>query len=175
MQHSCADPVASSRPSESQTLPLTPIRPSPAFDVVPEAEAWTLLGGQQFLIALQGVGHGHLGGLGVLMAVPGCLGGGLHERVEDRLALLCHLDGERLGAAAPLEHLDIELDGVESRRAEEMAVEARWTLNLRDRAGGAQRDGREVAAVGAPDLPRLGEVRDVPAVLCFDPRRLLEI
>ena len=74
----------------------------------------------------------------MLMAVSGGVGDGLHEGVEDRLAILRHLDCERLRATALLEDAHIELHGIEGGRAEEVAVEACGLLDLGDDARRAQ-------------------------------------
>ena len=89
--------------------------------------------------------------------------------------MLGHRHGERLGATALLEDTHVELDGIEGGRAQEVAIEARRLLELSDHARGAQRDGREVAAVRGPDLPVGREARDILAIVSLETRRILEI
>ena len=112
--------------------------------------------------------------LELLVLVAGSVGRGAHERLKDGDAGLSHAHGERLRAPALAEEADVELDTVEVRRAQEMAVEARGPADLGAHGRGAQGDRREIAAVGPPDLPRPRERDGVAAIVAVELGRSIQ-
>ena len=88
---------------------------------------------------------------------------------------LLHHDARGLGGAPAAQRLDAQLGGLEGAGFQELAAEARRAREAALEPGGPQRDRRDVAAVGSPDLPIGRQVRGVAAVAARQPCVVVEI
>src|SRR6478609_1607134 len=62
----------------------------------------------------------------------------------------------------------LKIQRVEARRPDEVTVDARRTGDPRRRPRRSERDGREIAAVRAPDLPGARDARAITTVVLLD-------